>query len=134
MSDMPPGKQNPPLVTTTQEGRTVTAPDELAAARQRRRTRTHPETDPAAYFAAIETKVRQFVELHRQGVAVHGRIHELFGTVELLTQPGTRPADTHLAALASMLAVAVDILTNQTATTNTHSDVDSRRTGKRQND
>ena len=108
--------------------------DELAAVRQRRRTRTHPETDPAAYFAAIETKLGELVELHRQGVAVHGRIQELFGTVELLTQPGTRPADTHLAALASMLAVAIDLLTHQTATTNTHSDVDSRRTGRRQND
>ena len=96
----------------------MTAPDELAAARQRRRTRTHPETDPAAYFAAIETKVRQFAELHRQGVAVHGRIQELFGTVELLTKPGALPTDTHLTALASMLAVAVDLLTNQTAATN----------------
>ena len=116
MSDMPPGKQKPPLVTTTQEGRTVTDIDELAAARQRRRTRTHPENDPGAYFAAIETKLGELVELHRLGVAVHGRIHELFGTVELLA--GTRPADTYLTALASMLAVAIDLLTHQTATTN----------------
>ena len=96
----------------------MTAPDELAAARQRRRTRTHPETDPAAYFAAIETKLAELVELHRQGVAVHGRIQELVGTVELLA--GTRPADTYLTALASMLAVAVDLLTHQTATNKKH--------------
>ena len=108
--------------------------DELAAARQRRRTRTHPETDPAAYFAAIETKLGELIELHRQGVAVHGRIQELVNTVELITKPAAFPTGAHLTALASMLAVAVDLLTNKTATTNTHSDVDSHRTGKRQND
>lgn len=85
--------------------------DELAIARAKRQRRACPDFDPQTHFAAVEHHMHTFIAAHRRAVARRGRLAELEFTVDCLTDPtGARSLETHLSAIANMLAVAVDML------------------------
>lgn len=86
--------------------------DELALARAKRQ-QAATAFDPETHFAAVETSVRKFVELHRRNVERRGRLAELTDTVDTLADPGGRCVSVHMSALANLLAVAVDLLAGE---------------------